>query len=439
MGLGRQASETPAETGESGDGLLAREQGLAALRRILDGRTPLDDALADLRRTTDLSARDRAFARALVAVTLRRLGQIDTLIDRCLAKPLPAAGAVAQHILRLGATQLLFLDTPAHAAVNTTVNLAARRAPPYRALTNAVMRRLTREGPALVAMQDAERLNTPDWLWYRWSAAWGEVTVRKIAAAHLLEAPLDITVRGDASEWAHRLDATVLPSGSLRRPAGGAIETLAGHDDGAWWIQDAAAALPVRLFGDVTGKRTADLCAAPGGKTAQLAAAGAVVTAVDRSAPRLEQTARNLARLKLTATLVQADAATWQPDERFDGVLLDAPCSATGTIRRHPDIPRLKAASDVTKLAGLQKRMLARAAALLKPGSTLVYCTCSLQPEEGELQAAAVPLRPVPVDAAELGVPQDCITPEGWLRTLPHHWGDWGGMDGFFAARWVKD
>ena len=240
----------------------------------------------------------------------------------------------------------------------------------------------------------------------------------------LVEAPLDLTVKSDPQHWAELMEGRVLPSGSVRFQPKGRIEALPGYDAGEWWVQDVAAALPARLLGDIAGLRVADLCAAPGGKTAQLVQAGASVVAVDSSIHRLELLKQNLSRLGLEASVVASDAAQWQPDERFDAVLLDAPCSSTGTIRRHPDIPYLKTAKDIEILAGLQARLLDRAASLLRPGGRLVYSTCSLEPEEGEAQIASLlvrnaSLRLDPVDAAAIGAEQDWIAPSGVLRTFP--------------------
>lgn len=418
----------------------AREVALDLLDAVLHRRHPLDDAVGQNPDMAALSSRDRAFARNLVATTLRRLGQIDDLIGRCLDRPLPSAARPAHSILRLGVAQLLFLGTPAHAAVDTSVELAGRRrAQAYKKLINAVLRRLEREGALWLAEHDPARLNTPEWLWCSWQAAYGDDTCRKIAEAHLHEPPLDFSVKGDAAAWAERLDAVVLPTGSLRRPAGGSIVDLPGYAEGAWWVQDAAAALPARLLGDVRGRTVIDLCAAPGGKTAQLAALGARVIAVERAAPRLKRLRENLARLNLPAELVHADAARWRPAEPADAVLLDAPCSATGTIRRHPDVARLKTPDDVTALAATQARLLAAALTMVKPGGILVYGVCSLQPEEG-LRHAAVVLTDgsatrIPIQAGEVGGCAELVDAHGDLRTLPCHLAEHGGLDGFYAVR----
>ena len=425
----------------------ARSVALELIDAVLRRKQALDEALAGHAGLAALEPRDRAFARLIVATVLRRLPQLDALIGQCLDKELPKGATAVEDLLRLGAAQLLFIGTAAHAAVDETVALvAATGHRKLKGLVNAVLRRLAREGGAWVAEQDAARLNTPDWLWRGWSAAYGEATARAIAEAHLREPPLDITVRGDrktSATWAARLDAEILPTGSLRRAAGGDVTALPGFDEGAWWVQDAAAALPVRLLGDVAGKRVADLCAAPGGKTAQLAAAGAKVIAVDRSAPRLARLEANLARLDLAADCVVADAVTWRPSAPFDAILLDAPCSATGTARRHPDILRLKSPKDVAKLARLQDRLLAAAADMLAPGGRLVYCTCSLQAEEGPDRIAAflegnAPFARAPMRPGEIAGADDSITPSGDLRTTPAAWPDRGGLDGFYAARLMR-
>jgi len=396
----------------------------------------------------ELEARDRAFARLLATTAIRRLGQIDNALDRLIDAKLPLRPEAMMNLMRLGAAQLMFLDTPPHAAVATAVDLAqAVGLGRGKGMANAVLRRLSRESEAIMGDQDVVRLNTPDWLRRRWIHAYGEERARAISAQHMVEPPLDLTLRPgeDAAAWAQKLDAVVLPSGTLRRAVGGRVENLPGFDEGKWWVQDAAAALPVRLFGDVSGQTIFDLCAAPGGKTLQLSAGGATVTAIDRSAARLEIVKRNLERLRLTATVVTADAQAWKPASGTlaDAILLDAPCTATGTTRRHPDIPLTKTPQDLAQLSRLQAALLDRAVTLVRPGGMVVYCTCSLEPEEGEQQIARLlsahpEVTRRPVEASEIGGLDEAITKDGDLRTLPCHWGEQGGMDGFFAARLVR-
>ncbi|MFO1185552.1 MAG: RsmB/NOP family class I SAM-dependent RNA methyltransferase [Bauldia sp.] len=428
-------------------GLAARAAALSALVAVRDRGEPLENALGESDAESDAGSRDRAFARAIVGSTLRHSGEIAAILSRLIERKLPRRSGALSHILELAVAQIVFLGVPDHAAVSTALALAdadsdARH---FKGLANAVLRRLGRERETLVADLDAARLNTPDWLWHRWAERYGEELTRRFASAHGVEPALDLTLRGNAADWTERLQATALPNGSLRLAAKGTVESLAGYAEGAWWVQDAAAALPARLLGDVRGLAVADLCAAPGGKTAQLAAAGAKVTAVDRSPSRLRRLNANLSRLRLSAETVDADIRQWNPGRTFDAVLLDAPCSATGTIRRHPDIPFLKTPADIAALASLQAELLAAAAALTRPGGTLVYCTCSLEPEEGEDQArralAALPLESLPIaagEAAGLGT----ISTEGWLRTLPSDLPNadprLGGLAGFFVARFRR-
>jgi 16S rRNA (cytosine967-C5)-methyltransferase len=422
----------------------ARHVALDLIGAVLGRERPLDEAIDDSLIMTKLSLRDRAFARLLVATVLRRLGQIDALIADCLANPLPPRAAQVHDILRLGIAQLLFLHTPPHAAVATSVDLAHNRGfPAHKGLVNAVLRRLSVEGPERAAGHDAAQLNTPDWLWQSWMRHYGEATTRAIATAHLREAPLDLTLRAKANGWCESLGATQLPTGTLRRAGGGAVSTLPGYAEGAWWVQDAAAALPARLFGDVAGLQVIDLCAAPGGKTAQLADAGAFVTAIDRSGRRLERLIANLKRLSLPAATVVADALSWRPEQLVDAVLLDAPCSATGAIRRHPDVPHLKRPADIARLATIQDKLLHAAVEMIRPGGMLVYCTCSLEPEEGPQRIEALlhsgaPVERCPISAAEIETPCDWLTEDGDLRTLPFHLAEYDGIDGFYAARLVK-
>ncbi len=391
------------------------------LHAVLDLRRSLDDAL-DAHSQYD--TRDRAAAHRLAAAVLRRLGTLDAVLEPFLQRAPPDG---VRHALRLGAAGLLLLDTPAHAAVATAVALVrARRLAPFAGLVNAVLRRVAAVGPAALDGLDGPRLDTPPWLWTSWGA-----DARAIAAAHAVEAPIDLTLRGTGADPG----GEALPTGSRRLPPGTRVADLPGYSDGAFWVQDAAAALPARLLAVQPGERVADLCAAPGGKTAQLAATGAQVWAIERDAGRIRRLRENLARVQLPAEIAQADALDWTPPEKLDAVLLDAPCSATGTIRRHPDVMRLKRPRDVAELAVNQTRLLAAAAGMLRSGGRLVYAVCSLQPEEGPGQLASIPpsLRPLPFTDAELATAPQARTVDGWMRTHPGM-----GMDGFFAARFIR-
>lgn len=429
-------------------GLLTREAAVRLLSAVLDGGHSLDGAVSKELKNTNLEPRDRAFARLIAGTVLRRLGQIEAILNGYLDKPLPKRQGHLWPILLSGVAQLLFLNTPPHAAVGLAVEQARRdrHAARYDKLVNALLRRAAREGQSALAEQDAVALNTPAWLLKRWSNTYGADTARDIAIASLAEAPLDISVKADADLWAERLGATLLPTGTLRLAAGGRVDAMPGFDEGTWWVQDAAAALPAKLFGDLSGKSVVDLCAAPGGKAAQLAVAGARVTALDLSEPRLQRLRANMERLHLDAELITADAASWSPGRTFDAVLLDAPCTATGTIRRHPDILRLKRADDVAALAEIQSQLLDNAAQLVAPGGTLIFCTCSLEPEEGASQVARFLVRHPrflrsPIAAGESGIDSAWISPAGDLRTLPLHLPgpqpELAGLDGFYAARLV--
>jgi 16S rRNA (cytosine967-C5)-methyltransferase len=427
-------------------GLAARRVAAGLIDGVLRRHRPLDEQLDEANSgLAALVERDRALARKLVGTVLRRLGTLRHLLSTALDRGFPADAPRVETILLIGAAQIFWLDVPDHAAVDLAVRLAQadRRAARYPGLVNAVLRRMARDGRAALASLDAAALDTPEWLMARWTGAFGRPTAHAIAAMHGEEPPLDLTVKQDPDGWAARLRGRVVATGTVRLVAHGPVSLLPGYVEGAWWVQDAAAALPVRLFGEVAGRRVADLCAAPGGKTAQLAAAGARVTAVDRSPARLARLRENLARLGLAAETIEADALEWQA-EPFDAVLVDAPCSSTGTIRRHPDIPWLKREVDVAAMASLQARLLDRAVALTRPGGTLVYCTCSLEPEECEMQVSALLERTPglvrrPLAAAEVGGQAEFVTNAGDLRTLPCHWSDpdprMAGLDGFYAAR----
>jgi 16S rRNA (cytosine967-C5)-methyltransferase len=429
-------------------GLAARRIAADIIDGVLRRKTALDEQLSGKGAHPGLASlpeRDRALMRRLVGTVLRRLGTLRHIVGGFLERGFPAEAPRTETILLLGAAQILWLDVPDHAAVDLSVRLAQadRRAGRYAGLVNAVLRRVTQNKGAPV---DHKVRDTPDWLFARWRAHYGKEMAREIAAANAQEPALDLSVKTDAPYWADRVHGRVLPTGSVRTLAHGSVTLLPGFDQGAWWVQDAAAALPARLFGDLNGKTAADLCAAPGGKTAQLALAGANVIAVDRSAPRLARLRENLARLALNAEVVAADVLEWQA-QPFDAVLLDAPCSSTGTIRRHPDVPWLKTAGDIATMSAMQARLLDRAVELVRPGGTLVYCVCSLEPEEGEQQIAALLARDsrvqrTPIVADDVAGRTEFINAAGDLRTLPMHLPDadprWAGIDGFYAARLTR-
>lgn len=413
--------------------MTARASAYRLLQGALRSRRAVDDSFDEA--VTALEPRDRAFVRLLVATCLRRLGQIDDILKRFVTDPPPPA----EDALRIGATQALFLDTPVHAAVSTTVELVKRKGQDRLVgLVNAVMRKVAGDGKAVLADQDEARLNTPAWLLDRWTAAFGDAAARAIAGAHLFEPPLDLTTKTDDMPVA---GATRLPTGTWRLATGGRIEDIAGFKEGAWWIQDAAAALPAKiLLGALGGdRRVIDLCAAPGGKTAQLAAASCKVTAIDLSKPRMALLKDNLKRLDLPAETVVADVKNWKPPTLVDGVLLDAPCSATGTIRRHPDLPYIKRAEDFARFPEIQSALLANAATMVKPGRVLVYSVCALEPAEGEgvidaFLAANPTWRRRKIAPGVIGDQSEFLTANGDLRTLPSMWAEHGGLDGFYAA-----
>ena len=420
-------------------GLAAREAALTALRAVLDKEMSLDAAWREAK-LTELDPRDAGFARLLVLTALRRLGSIDAVLDKFLRKRPVGGNAVAVHIMRIAATELLALDGAAHAAVDSAVRLTKKQKNlgKLSGMVNAVCRKVAGEGVKLFDEIDSAKVDTPAWLWMRLVHDYGEEAARGIATAHRNGAPLDLSMREDPDGWTERLAGTMLPGGTVRLTDAGAVTELLGYSDGAWWAQDAAAALPVRLLGDMTGKRVLDLCAAPGGKTMQLAAAGARVTALDLSEARIKRLLENLARTRLSAEVVAADALDWEPPEKFDAILLDAPCSATGTIRRHPDLPYLKSGKELTSLVPLQDALLDRAFGWLKPGGAMVYAVCSLLPAEGPKRISAFLNRQSDAEMIPVlpgaGIEAEMIS-DGALRTLPHHWADHGGIDGFYAAR----
>lgn len=425
-------------TEERDIGLPARRAAIDIVSSALTRRAGVEEALSRPG-FRNLEPRDRGFAMALAMATLRRLGPIELALDGRLAKPPPEA---VRNILRIGVTQAFLMDTPAFAAVTTSVDLAASHSSTraFKGLVNGVLRGLLREPPKL---DDPESL-CPPWLYARWSAAFGADAASAMAALIADEPATDLSLKdpAQAERLAGELEAEILPGPSLRTARKGDVAAWPAYDEGAWWVQDASAAIPARLLDVKPGESALDLCAAPGGKTLQLAAAGAGVVAVDRSAARLTRVAENMTRMGLTAESVTADAGDWADTRTFDAVLLDAPCSATGTYRRHPDVLWAARPSDIAALAGVQSRLLDSAAERVKPGGRLVYCVCSLEPEEGEAQIAAFLARRkdfalAPAAPGEGGAPEASLRPDGTLRLLPHHRA--GGQDGFYAARLKRE
>jgi 16S rRNA (cytosine967-C5)-methyltransferase len=431
-------------------GLAVRKAAAKLLAAVVDARTPLD-GLTDNEhghpQYRALDPRDRSLVRAILATALRYRVTIGRMIAARLERPLPPNAAALSHILHVAASQILFLDIPDSAAVDLAVSHAKGdpRTARFSGLVNGVLRGLARSASGELPRMLAKTADAPEWFVRRLVAAYGDTQAQAILAIHREEAAVDLTVKEDAALWAQRLSGIVLPTGTLRvgKPAT-PVSEMAGYAEGAWWVQDAAASLPARVMGDIRGLRVADLCAAPGGKTAQLALAGAAVTAVDLSANRLKRLEANLDRLGLKADIVQSDAMQYSPDEPFDAVLLDAPCSSTGTVRRHPDVPWTKTPEDIERLAALQRRLLEQAARMIKPGGRLVFSNCSLDPVEGETLYADFlndhrEMENDPIMPGEVAGADAFITPAGTMRTTPAglelESPRFSGLDGFFAAR----
>lgn len=438
----------------STSGLLARRIALNVINSTLKSKRSADELFNNHKMLNKIDQRDRNFSYNLIMTTLRHLGQIDDMVKRCLNTELPKRAYLARDILRLGICQLVFLRTPSHAAVNTSLVVAEiENQGPYKKLLNAVLRRVDREKVSIIKAQDVAKLNTPDWLWNSWVNAYGEKVTRKIALAHMKVPATDISVKSNITEWAKKLGGVVLSTGSVRLSSSSNITAMDGFNQGEWWVQDAAARLPSTLFtNNLKGQLIADICAAPGGKTAQLINSGANVVAVDRSKARLKVLSENLSRLSYEAKIICTDATKWKPGTLFDGVLVDAPCSSTGTIRRHPDVKYLKRSEDVSKAHEVQLRLLSSAAKITKIEGQIIYSTCSLQAEEGP-DIVDVFLRKYPnwrrdiIKIETFKNNREFITKNGDLRTLPHYLSDLkdlngqkitSGMDGFFAARLVR-
>lgn len=453
----RQKPSAPRQTEEGSSkhpvfadkpGLDVRIAASKILAAVIDKKTPLDGMLDPGHGNPAyraLSDADRSLLRAILNTTLRHLPRIEKSLSMMLDKPLPEGARALQHVLTTAAAQILYLDIPSHAAVDLAVEQAHRdpRNRRFAKLVNALLRRMVRERDEILIASEAIS-PVPGWFYARLVKSYGEAEARRIAEAQLTPAPIDLTVKADAQTWAERLNARLLPTGSLRLAAfEGGIPAVDGFEDGAWWVQDAAASIPAQLFGPISGKQIADLCAAPGGKTAQLCALGAQVIAVEMSGNRAVRLTENLSRLNLSAEIVQANLFDYKPEELLDGVLLDAPCSSTGTTRRHPDVLWTKDAKDIEKLAELQGRMLRHALTLVKPGGLVVFSNCSLDPLEGEQLVAQllrddVSVKRVPIPREDWPGLENAINPLGEFRTTPAMLsateGYAGGMDGFFAC-----
>lgn len=430
------------------DDLASRKCALDIFALVIDRKNALDVTIDRSTEYVALDKRDRAFVRMMLSTCLRRLGQIDDLITFAQDRPDALKTPIIKNILRLGITQIFFMDVPDHASVDTSVRLAQMMGlSKQKGFINAILRKVIREGKTRLENQDAPRLNTPDWLLKTWIDDYGLKTAAEIAQANMQEASLDISIKinEDINHWAKQLDAKPLNTGTLRRHRGH-VKELPGYNDGLWWVQDAAASIPAKLFGNLEGEEVLDFCAAPGGKTMQLADQGAHVVAIDRSVKRLKKVEENLLRIKLLdkITIAAADAAVWAPRKPARHILLDAPCSATGTIRRHPDNVHLKTPKDIEGLCTIQKRLLNHAAHIMETGATLIYCTCSLQKAEGEHQIDDFLSRHPnftrkPITAEEIGQYKDFINEHGDLRILPFMLPELGGLDGFFVSRLIKN
>lgn len=422
-------------------GLAARVAATRILAAVLEKKTSLDGMLDSENGNPvyrALSLADRALVRAIVNSALRHLPRVEAALSMLLDGPLPQGARSLHHVLVVGAAQMLYLDVPDHSAVDLAVEQAHRdpRNRRFVKLVNAVLRRLGRE-KADIEQAIAQVPVLPDWFYARLVSAYGDETAERISEAQLTPSSIDLTVKADPALWAEKLGGTLMPNGSVRLGEfEGQIPSLEGFAEGAWWVQDLAASMPVRLMGDVSGKRVADLCAAPGGKTAQLALAGAKVTALDQSGNRLRRLRENLDRLGLHAETVEVNMMKYQPEQLFDAVLLDAPCSSTGTLRKHPDVCWTKDENDIAKLATLQGQMLRHALTLVDSGGIVVFSNCSLDPSEGEAMIAQVlaenpGIERVAVRKEDWPSMEAAITAEGDLRTTPDMF---GGVDGFFSS-----
>ena len=447
--LGFSEAEYRAKLEAEHPGLNVRQCAAKLLNAVVAKNTSLDgltDAHHGHPQYMELDERDRSLVRAILGTALRNRNTIETALCKLLDRPLPANATALQQLLHVAAAQILYLDVPDHAAVDlavTSANIDPRNRK-YASLVNAVLRRLTRNKERAIELQIP---NGPEWYIESLTKTYGREQAEAILAMQAYEPSIDLTVKSNPAEWAAKLSGTLLPNGSVRLGSfEGALTALEGFAEGEWWVQDAAASLPATLLGDIKGKRVADLCAAPGGKTAQLIMAGAKVTAFDINKNRLKRLKSNLDRLQLEAELIATNILDYQTDELFDAILLDAPCSSTGTVRRHPDVLWTKTPDDIVKLSQVQANLLRHAISLVKPDGIIVFSNCSLNREEGEDMAQAIlnegVLKAEPFKPAELKGMEQLVTDQGFLRStpadLPHDEPKMAGMDGFFAARFRR-
>ena len=441
-------------------GLATRIAATIILTRVIDDQRSLDgllDTRHGPRQFRELNEADKSLARAIVTSALRHRGEIDFALSKVLDRKPPKKARQLVHTLHVAAAQILFLDVPDSASVDLAVTALRndKRSTRFAGMANAVLRRLSREKSTILAGNDqkeAALLNMAPWLAKRIRKDFGRERLEAIAVQHMLPPVIDLTVKADPQEWAENLQGRNLFGNTIRTRLEGKVETWPGYEQGAWWVQDAAASLPAHLFGEIKGKTALDLCAAPGGKTAQLVAMGADVTALEMSEPRLERLRGNLQRLQLKANCIQEDMMQWEPEEAFDLVLLDAPCSSTGTIRRHPDVQWSKSPEVIAELAQLQYDMVARAAQFVKPGGTLIFSNCSLDRQEGEdifarIIGSDIGLESDPIHPHECFDLKEIVNRQGAIRTLPCHLQDANGvqadpemtgLDGFFCARFTR-
>ncbi len=408
---------------------IIRQKALFLIKQVLYKNQTIDHVFESVLKENSFDKRDKSFLRLLTTTTIRRIRQIDHLILQALSKPLPKRAQTTMDILRLGTSQLLFLKIPPHAAIYTSVELAkSSNQSFYSGLINGVLRTLVQNGENWITKQDEAILNTPKWLWNEWIRQYGKENTYQIALANLTEPSFDITVKDNPEKWAQKLNGLLTETGSIRLKSFSQPQTMPGFKEGQWWVQNAGAALAVHAFHNICGKKVADFCAAPGGKTAQLIMRGANVDAFDISINRMNRVKENLSRLQLNAHLIIGDVNKCPGADVYDAILIDAPCSATGTIRRHPELTLHKTPQDITNLSQIQNTLLHTAYRLLKPNGELVYCTCSLQQQEGEHRISAVTnLFDI------LPILSPFSTPQGFIRTFPFQ-----DMDGFFIAHLRK-